>query len=26
RKVSAAEMDKHFHRLINQNIFQFEKE
>lgn len=26
RKVSAAEMDKYFHQLINQNIFQFEKE
>ncbi|MED0971649.1 TetR/AcrR family transcriptional regulator [Bacillus paramycoides] len=26
RKVSAAEMDKYFHQLINQSIFQFEKE
>ncbi|MGE6551338.1 TetR/AcrR family transcriptional regulator [Bacillus mycoides] len=26
RKVSAAEMDRHFHQLINRDIFQFEKE
>ncbi|PFU39435.1 TetR family transcriptional regulator [Bacillus cereus] len=26
RRVSAAEMDRHFHQLINQDIFQFEKE
>ncbi|QWI48300.1 TetR/AcrR family transcriptional regulator [Bacillus mycoides] len=26
RKVSAAEMDQHFHQLINRDIFQFEKE
>ncbi|WP_242213435.1 TetR/AcrR family transcriptional regulator [Bacillus cereus group sp. BfR-BA-01383] len=26
RKVPAAEMDRHFHQLINRNIFQFEKE
>ncbi|RBP28077.1 MULTISPECIES: TetR/AcrR family transcriptional regulator [Bacillus] len=26
RTVSAAEMDRHFHQLINRDIFQFEKE
>lgn len=26
RKVSAAEMDRHFHQLINRDIFQFGKE
>ncbi|KFN04560.1 bacterial regulatory s, tetR family protein [Bacillus clarus] len=26
RKVPAAEMDQHFHQLINRDIFQFEKE